>query len=93
MKMEATREVIEVKDEGLVSLMGSRVLLMCANYFYEGKLVGVNETCVKLEDPHIVYQTGSWDESGYSDRQSLESKCWYVQTQAIESFGKSHAEG
>ena len=37
--------------EGLEALLGKRVLLMCANYFYSGVLIGVNKACVKLRRP------------------------------------------
>ena len=75
--------------EGLEGLLGSRVLLMCAAYFYEGKLIGVNKTCVKLEDAAIVYSTGSWSDKNYSDIQKLHAKEWYVRKNLIESFGLS----
>ena len=79
----------ENENEGLMSLIGKRVLLMGAGYFYEGKLVGVNETCVKLIDPHIVYSTGDFSDKGYSDTQKLHTEVWYVTTGLIESFGVS----
>ena len=79
--------VQECNKEGMESLLGQSVLLMCANYFYSGKLVGVNKTCVKLEDPKIVYDTGKWDQKDYSDAQSMNVKYWYVRLSAIESFG------
>jgi len=85
--MKVLQEVVEVTGEGLDSLIGKKVTLFCANYFYTGKLVGVNQTCVKLEDPAIVYQTGPFTEAAYADAQSLCVKVWYVQTSAIESFG------
>jgi hypothetical protein len=78
--------------EGLHALLGQRVLLMCAGYFYEGKLVGINKTCVKLEDPAIVYSTGTWSDKNYSDIQKLHAKEWYVRNSLIESFGKSKNE-
>jgi hypothetical protein len=85
--------LVETKDkEGLESLLGLRVLLMCAGYFYEGKLVGVNKTCVKLEDAAIVYSTGAWSDKNYSDIQKLHSKDWYVRKNLIESFGRSKNE-
>jgi hypothetical protein len=77
------------KTEGLESLLGERVLLMCAGYFYEGILVGVNKTCVKLDDAGIVYSTGAFTEKTYSDLQKLHSKEWYVRLPLIESFGRS----
>lgn len=81
--------VREEKSEGLEALMGKRVLLMCAGYFYEGKLIGVNKTCVKLEDAAIVYSTGAWSDKNYSDIQKLHNSEWYVRKGMIESFGLS----
>jgi len=78
--------ITEVEGEGLVSLLGERVTLFCANYIYTGKLAGVNETCVLLEDASIVYETGAFTETKWKDAQALPNK-WYVQTNAIESFG------
>ena len=80
------RKLVEVNDEGLDGLLGEVVTLLCANYFYTGKLIGVNETCVKLGDPKIVYETGAWSDSSWSDAQALPGDV-YVQTAAIEAFG------
>jgi hypothetical protein len=79
----------EVEGAGLMSLMGERVLLMCANYFYTGKLTGVNNDFVELEDPAIVYETGQWSAAKYTDEQKLHTKVFYVRTPAIEAFGVS----
>ncbi len=62
---------------------------MSAGYFYEGELVGVNESFVKITDSHIVYSTGSWDDKEYSDIQKLHTDYWYVQLGLIESYGLS----
>ena len=78
--------VTEVENEGLEALMGKRVTLFCGVYIYTGKLVGVNDTCVKLEDAGIVYETGPFTESHWKDCQKLPND-WYVATQSIESFG------
>jgi len=85
--MKKLVETIEVEGEGLESLLGKKVTLFCANYFYTGKLVGVNASCVLLEDPAIVYETGEFTNKSYSDCQPLQVKIWYVTTGAIESFG------
>jgi hypothetical protein len=81
------RIVEETEISGLEALLGEQVLLMCANYFYAGKLVGVNTSCVELSDAAIVYETGPWTEKGYKDSQKLSAKKWYVATAAIESCG------
>lgn len=78
--------VTEVENEGLEALMGQRVTLFCSTYIYTGKLVGVNQTCVKLEEAGIVYETGAFDNRKWTDCQSLPND-WYVATQSIESFG------
>ena len=79
--------VEEVEGEGLTKLLGEKVLLMCANYFYTGKLQGVNETCVLLTDPAIVYETGEWEAAKFKDEQKMRIKYLYVQVSAIEAFG------
>ena len=85
--MKKLKEVIEVEDEGLISLMGEIVTFFCLNYIYTGKLAGVNETCVLLEDPKIVYETGSFAETSWKDAQSLPDNI-YISMNCIEAFGK-----
>ena len=81
-------ELTELKEEGLIKLIGERVTFFCLNYIYVGDLIGVNDTCVLIENPKIVYETGAFDEKKYKDAQSLCVKEWYIQTATIESFGK-----
>lgn len=84
------KQIVEVTEGvGLESLLGEEVLLICSAYFYTGKLTGVNETFVQLENPSIVYETGSWDSRGYKDAQKLHTKKFFIQREAIESFGAS----
>jgi hypothetical protein len=78
--------VEDVQGEGLVALLGERVTLYCAIYIYSGKLVGVNDTFVKLTDAEIVYNTGSFTDKKWETAESLPND-WYVQTAMIESFG------
>lgn len=86
MKMKAKKiEVQEIEVSGLESLLDERVLLMCANYFYEGVLEGVDEKDALLTDAGIVYNTGSWSEKEWEDRQQLPGP-HFVKIQAIESF-------
>jgi hypothetical protein len=78
--------ITEKEGEGLVGLLGKKVTLFCMNYFYHGVLEGVNDTCVKLKDAYIVYETGAFDSEGFKDAQKL-APTWYVSTAAIESYG------
>ena len=52
------QKVIEVKGDGLESLLGEHVQLWCLNYIYSGKLVGVNTNDVVLTEAVVVYETG-----------------------------------
>ena len=78
--------VTEVEGEGLVSLLGQVVTIYCGIYIYTGKLVGVNDQCVKLSGASIVYDTGPHDTKTWKEVQRLPGD-WYVTTQSIESFG------
>ena len=81
------RIVEEVDGEGLESLLGKRVCLWCLNYIYHGKLTGVNEHDIRLDDAKIIYETGDLDAKEFSDAQSLPST-WYIRTSTIESYGE-----
>ena len=82
------KKIVEIDEsEGLESLLGERVTLLCANYFYTGKLIGVNDTCVKLQDAYLVYDTGAWDNTEWEDAQKLPNDYLYVAIPAIEAFG------
>lgn len=81
------KRLVEDKDGGLTSLLGKRVTFFCANYIYAGDLVGVNETCVEIENPSIVYETGGLDREKNENEQSLCTPTWFIQMGLIESFG------
>ena len=76
-----------VDTEGLESLLDQNVTLFCMNYIYTGKLVGVDEDQVKLENAKIVYETGSFTEKEWTDAQPLPNGTWYVRLATVESFG------
>ena len=76
----------EISGEGLEKLLGKRVTLFCLNYIYTGKLIGVNASCVLLDQASIVYETGVLTDATWKDAQPL-PHAWYVQITAIESFG------
>jgi hypothetical protein len=85
------KKIIEVdsKTEGLEKLLGENVVIFCINYIYHGKLSGVNEDYIVLDNPSIIYETGAFSEEEWGDIQSLNQKEWMIQKSAIESFGKS----
>lgn len=78
--------LIEEKQEGLMGLIGKEVTFFCLNYIYAGKLVGINKTCVKLENAKVIYETGEFTEKQWKDAQALPGD-WYLKMSAIESFG------
>jgi len=81
--MKVAVQLTEVEREGLLALIGKKVLVMCMNYFYTGELIGVNDTCIKLKDCHQVLETGA-----HKDAQWIGDN-WYIQTSSIESFGET----
>ena len=91
MKSAKKVEVVEVEGEGLLALLDRTVTLFCANYIYRGKLVGVNDTCVLLDNAQIVYETGPFNDPKWKDCQALGGS-WYVDRGAIESFGLTKSD-
>lgn len=85
--MKVPVQVTEVEGEGMMALLNKVVTLFCGNYIYTGKLVGVNDQCVKLENASIVYETGDLKTKDWKDAQKLPHD-WYVQIGFIESFGE-----
>lgn len=86
-KVIVQNETIEEdENEGLISLLGKNVTFFCAVYIYTGKLIGVNKSCIKLENPKIVYDTGSFNTKEWKDAQSLPNEM-YLQLGMIEAFG------
>ena len=79
--------VQEVENEGLIKLLGKKVTFFCLNYIYTGILIGVNETCVLLKNPAIIYETGAFTDSKYKDEQSMNVDEFYISMNCIESFG------
>ena len=77
-------ETVE-EEGGLSTLLGKNILLICMNYFYYGKLTGVNGT-VELENPYLVYETGSWSANKFANAEKLPSNKLYVKLEAVESY-------
>jgi hypothetical protein len=84
-----TPVAVELSNEGLESLLGKNIELFCGVYIYAGMLVGVNNTCVKLANPHIVYETGPFKDMKYKDAQFMHKEFHYVQLSLLESFGET----
>ena len=80
-----TVALVEVENEGLVSLLGQVVTLMCMNYIYTGRLAGVNTTCVLLEEASVVFETGAYSCPTWKLAEKLPNSL-YVNTSAIEAF-------
>lgn len=88
--MKVLVETREVTEEGFLSLLGKNIEVFCGIYIYAGKLVGVNDKCIKLANPHIVYETGAFKDKKYKDAQPMEREFHYISTGFVESFGESH---
>jgi len=86
--MKKLKQIIEVENSGLLELLGKRVTFFCLNYIYVGILTGINETCVELKDPAIIYETGKFSDSCNADEQSLCIPKFFIAMNCIESFGE-----
>lgn len=79
--------VTEVDDtEEFMDALGEEVCLFGMIYIYSGKLVGVNDTHIVLEDAKIVYETGAFSNSTWKDAQKLPCENHKVRKGAIESW-------
>lgn len=85
--MKVIKQIEIDNEEGFMALIGKRITCFCAIYIYTGDLVGVNDTCIKLENPSIVYETGAFTEKNWKDAQKLPNTI-YIQTAMIEAFGE-----
>lgn len=83
--MKKLVKVEEVSGEGFLALMGQQVYILCMNYHYTGRLVGVNDTFVKLETGAIVYDSGPHSDSCFKDAQVVADEL-YIQLNSVESF-------
>lgn len=79
------RLVEEVSGDGLEKLLGERVQVWCINYIYCGKLVGVNEHDIVLEDAEVVYQAGELKNDGWDASERIAEEL-FVRTASIESY-------
>lgn len=80
--------VKETENEGLASFLGKSLTVYCGIYIYSGKLVGLNESCLKLEGAKLVLETGPLGDAKWGIAHSFPREgTWYVMLQAIESFG------
>ena len=85
--MKKLVSVVETNESAFESLLGEQVTLFSLNYIYHGELVGVNDENILLKNPKIVFETGSFNEKGFSDAQSLCTDEFFIQKGTIESFG------
>lgn len=85
--MKKLIEVQEVDGEGLMSLLGELVIIFAHNYFYSGKLMGVNDKDILLENGCIVYETGPFSDKNWKDAQKVADKL-YIRIDSIESYAK-----
>lgn len=79
-------EVIEVEGEGAIGLLGQYVEVRCGNYHYAGKLTGVNDKCIELEEAHTVFSSGAYTIKKYEDAQRHVDSKLLVYFNFIESL-------
>jgi len=80
------RRIVETDEGGFESMLGDKIALFCGVYIYAGKLIGVNDDHLELEEPVILYETGELSSGDWKDAQPLPAP-WRVMRQGIESWG------
>jgi hypothetical protein len=70
-------------------LIGKEVLVLCAGYFYVGKLTKVDQMSLELQGAKIVYDVNNFDRKTWKDtaQDTLPAAEWYIERNAIESLG------
>jgi hypothetical protein len=82
------KRIVQSEDGGFEAMLGEDIFLLCSTYFYVGKLVGVNEDHLELEEAKLVYETGPWGSAEWEDAQLLPGEVWRVMIDSVESWGK-----
>ena len=83
------KRIVETdQDVGFEAMLGEGITLFCGVYIYTGKLAGVNDDHVELQDAKLVYETGALADGEWKDAQSLPG-VWRVMKAGIESWGKA----
>lgn len=85
------KKLVEIQEcEGAFEqLLGKTVTLFCGCYFYNGKLIGINDENVCLKDAAVIYETGSYSNAEWKDKQSMCVEELFVQKAAIEAFAET----
>jgi hypothetical protein len=86
--MRVLETIKEVENEGWLALIGKKVFIQAGNYFYVGKLVGVNGSLVKLTDASLVFETGNYGDKTWKTAQKLPNDI-YINTNWVEAFMES----
>ena len=80
------KKIVEVSNQGMETLLGEKVTFFGLNYIYYGKLIGVNEHDIILENAYIVYETGAFSDSKFKDAQKIANE-FRLRTAIVESYG------
>jgi|SRR5271166_68539 len=89
-ELSSTSEVKEASG-GWELLLNKKVLILCVGYFYVGKLTGVNDEFVELENAFVLYYAEDFSPAKWKkeNMDKLPGKKWNVQLGSVESFGEA----
>ena len=76
-----------LEEDGYSELIGENITVFCCRYIYYGKLIAEGEGFIKLENPSIVYETGSFSKDNFETIQSMNTKTFCINKDSVESFG------
>lgn len=83
------KRIVDVtkNEAGFESMLGEKIFLYCARYFYAGTLTGVNSDHIELSNAQIVFNAGEMTEKTYRVSERLPGDKWRVMIAAVESWG------
>lgn len=83
--IEVEVPVFEDNLGGFESLIGKNIVVWAGVYIYSGRLAGINDGDILLEDACVVYETGELTGKSFKDAQRLPNRL-YVRKAAIECY-------
>jgi hypothetical protein len=81
------KKLVEVDgDSGFEAAIGEKIHVWCMRYNYAGKLAGVSEDTLFLDDAKLVFLTGKLDDDTWEDAETPLNSSLQVMKQSVESW-------
>jgi hypothetical protein len=71
-----------------MNLEGKHIVVIAANYIYEGILADDTPDALHLREPSIIYATGPWSQQSWQRAERLPIPVLRIERSAVEAFGE-----